>query len=543
MPGPGGKGVEMSIRALLGLLIVAAALFSDRSHAQSCDAYFSFDGSLDDSGGSGHHGRMIGKEGAAAKPRFVDGRNGQALELDGASAMRAYLDLHPDICPRVTISAWLRVDPSVSGTRMLVSTGNPGSPGFHVSGGTLTVHGPGNGLWEKEVFRPQGGWTFVAAVYDYEAGTYSINWRGRSRTGELGDRWREPEEALWVGAMTDRLAHPASGVVIDDLRIIGSALSAEDLRALMTEEEIAGQKAASATGEWQGPACDTHAECGSGSYCGFDGLCHPNRHAPRQDIELGQVQVPLTPLPLPDDDGGRTLSEMQQQLAERNASRVDVVEYESPTDLLDEMRAADAERRANAPAEPPPPPQDESSDPPRVIGWQLSDDDVYQTPVSGKGGEIVRVVDMEDRTLSGIEIFEPNNVPCGIRLYAVGDRPGDSLNECTTTIFPAMDASVWNRALIDPAAVTSARVCHSFQNNDRVKGISVSGFMIEDDGSMGFYQQAQGDGPNCSDWRNIIFCNDGYVASGIVAHFKDRDFSESLTGVQLICRKVEKIYE
>jgi hypothetical protein len=535
----------MSVRIWLGLLVLAALALSDRSYAQSCDAYFKFDGSLDDAGRGGYHGRMIGKEGAPAKPRFVEGRSGQALELDGASVMRAYLDLHPDVCPRVTISAWVRVDPAVSGTRMLVSTGNPGSPGFHVSGGTLTVHGPANGLWEKDVFRPQAGWTFVAAVYDFEGGTYSINWRGRSRTGELGDRWREPEEALWVGAMTDRLAHPASGVAIDDLRIVGSALSADELRALMTEEKGAGQTAAVAASEWQGPACETHANCGEGHYCGFDNLCHPDRHAPKRDIEFGRVEVPLTPMALPGQEPeGRTLSEMQQQLAERNASRVGVVDYDSPTDLLEEMRAADAERRASAPAEPPPPPsQGESADPPRVIGWRLADDDVYQTPVSGKGGEIVRVVDMEDSVLSGLEIFEPNNVPCFIRLYAVGDRPGESLNECTTTIFPAMDTSVWNRAIIEPAAVTSARVCHSFQGNDRVKGISVSGFMIEDDGSMGFYQQAQGDGPNCSDWRNIVFCNDGYVASGIVAHFKDRDFSESLTGMQLICRKVQQIYE
>ena len=112
---------------------------------QNCEAHFPFDGSLVDVRGS-HDGQMIAMEGGGGMPEFVEGRSGQALALSGASAMRAFLDLNPDVCRQITLSAWLRVDPSLKPTRMVISTGNPGSPGMRIGGGGLTLNGPGNGL-------------------------------------------------------------------------------------------------------------------------------------------------------------------------------------------------------------------------------------------------------------------------------------------------------------------------------------------------------------------------------------------------------------
>lgn len=523
------------------ITLLANAVLACEAFAGPCDAYYPFDGTLADASGNGYDGLMITREGdEPGPPQFVDGRFGRALHVTGGNAMRAFLDLHYDACPQFTFTAWFQL-PSLgqSGNQYIVSTGTGGNPGIRVSGKSLIVSGQGNGLGQSDAVRDASSWFFVAAVYDYKARTYTLYWRNRSQEGKLSESPYAPEDSFWVGTNNDSMSGTAGSLYVDDLRIYGRALSADEVREASTSRPSATAPVAGAAAL---PACNTHAECGPGTYCALDNTCHPDRHAPKRDIQVGQLQVPLISLNPPGDSDGPTLAELQQQLAERNASRVDVSDYESPTALLEEMRSADAERRANSPPEEPPP-QRESTDPPKVVGWRLSDSDVNQTPVSGTGGEIVRVLDMEDRALSGIEIFEPNNVPCFIRLHAAGDRPGESLNECTTTVIPAIDLSVWNVAVIDPAAVTSARVCHSFQGNNRVKGILVSGYMIKEDGSTGFYQQGQGDGPNCSSWQSVIFCDTGYVASGIVAHFKDRNLSESLTGIQLICRKIQKIYD
>lgn len=270
------------------LALVAAWITPGAVFAQQCEAYFPFDNSLADTSGSGHDGEMIDKEGGSPAPNFVAGYNGQALALSGDTAMRAFIDLHPERCPQITISAWLHVDPAVRGTRVLVGTGNAQSPGMRVDRGTLTANGPANGLSQQDVFRTQGGWTFVAVVYDFTAGVYSINWRTRQESKELNDRWRPPEDALWVGALNDALAQQNEGILIDDLRITGRALTAEQLRALQSGRATPASSTATnvATPVWQGAACDQSADCGPGNYCGFDNQCHPDRHAPKRDIEL-----------------------------------------------------------------------------------------------------------------------------------------------------------------------------------------------------------------------------------------------------------------
>lgn len=154
-------------------------------------------------------------------------------------------------------------------------------------------------------------------------------------------------------------------------------------------------------------------------------------------------------------------------------------------------------------------------------------------------------MDIETEALTGIRIVEPTDVPCFIAVFGSdADNSAIKLDQCTQIVWPQI-VSFENQAKIAPAAITALRVCHSCQNNDRIKGIVVSGNIMNEDGSPGFYQQAKDDGPNCheSGWKQIVACDVGYVASGVVAHFKDRDFGDSLTGVALICWRIEKIYQ
>ncbi|WP_405236148.1 LamG-like jellyroll fold domain-containing protein [Lentisalinibacter orientalis] len=552
---------------LLAVLLLTG--FSVQALAGPCDAYYRFDGNLSDESGNGNAGQMIGRDGAAATAEFVEGRSGQALKLDGSAAMRAFVDLNRDRCPQATVTAWIKIAQAASQT--ILGTGSSSGPWLWASGSGLFLRTAGKDLRVQDAIYANGGWMFVAAVWDHKTGTHRLHWHGRQTEQAIGTSARQAKPAIWLGANNDSLHHAAKDLVIDELRIIGSALDAERIMAMRDAPAGAGQSQTAMAGT-AGQTCSSHAGCAAGSYCGMDGTCHPDSHRPMQNA-----------------GGGTTLQDLQASSAERNAGIADTVDYESPTDLLQnagsgeaggtgesgrlspETEQAIADRVAeNRPPEIKYASEEEAiaaaerreqerleeerrraeaeaaaadAEEPKVIGWRLSATDVYQSPVSGKGGEIIRVLDMEDRALSGIEIFEPNNVPCYISLEAVGDRAGESLNECTQPVLPAMDLSVWNRAVIDPAAVNSMRVCHSFQGNDRVKGVAVSGNIIEADGSTGFYQQGQGDGPNCSQWQGIVYCNAGDVASGIVAHFKDRDLSESLTGLQLVCRKIQKIYE
>lgn len=116
---------------MLGFL---AFVHAGTAIAQSCEAYFPFDGSLADASGNGFDGRMIGQDVAAATPRFVEGRSGQALALDGTSAMRVLMDLHYEGCPQVSFTAWIRFDgPLPRGNQVILATGGSG-PGLRAAG-------------------------------------------------------------------------------------------------------------------------------------------------------------------------------------------------------------------------------------------------------------------------------------------------------------------------------------------------------------------------------------------------------------------------
>jgi len=210
--------------------------------AGPCDAYYTFDGTLADAGGNGYDGTMIGKGGTLARPEFAAGRTGQALRLGGTAAMRAFVDLHPDFCPQVTFTAWISPDGSgPRATQSIFSTGSGHGPGLRISGGTLTLNGPANGLGQSNAVRGNAGWQFVAGVYDYANRSYTLYWGKRSVTKPLPDDLREPEEAIWVGAFNDTLSSPAAGIVIDDLRIVGRALGKDELAAQQDDARAIGE--------------------------------------------------------------------------------------------------------------------------------------------------------------------------------------------------------------------------------------------------------------------------------------------------------------
>jgi len=279
------------IRIIGGALLCYPAL----SLAGPCDAHFAFDGNLNDSGGNGYHGRMFGKEGAVGKEQFADGKIGQSLHLDGSSAMRSFIDLHFDRCPQITISAWIRVESNdVKGDQYLISTGSGAGPGVRVLGNNIILRGSGNGLWQRNALRDKAEWFFVAGVYDYVANTYRLHWRERTMEGKFNASRRPPEDVLWVGAFNDKFAHPAQSAFVDDLRIYGQALTADELAAIQKDGAAApgaGTPRTADTTDTAALSCAEHSDCPTGNYCARDNTCHPDSHAPKRKLVFDAIDA------------------------------------------------------------------------------------------------------------------------------------------------------------------------------------------------------------------------------------------------------------
>ena len=154
------------------------------SIAAPCDAHYTFDDTLADSSGNGYIGQMIGADGARVPPSFTEGRNGSALRLDGTSAMRAFVDLNFEICPQVTIAAWIQMSPD-GANHWLVSSGNGQGPGIRVSDTALVAEGTTNGISEIGVVRDAAGFFFVASVWDYSSGAHTLYWRSRNASESI----------------------------------------------------------------------------------------------------------------------------------------------------------------------------------------------------------------------------------------------------------------------------------------------------------------------------------------------------------------------
>ena len=283
----------MIVLSRLMLAGICLCIFPALATAGPCDALFRFDGNLNDSGGNGYNGQMIGPKGAPATPQFVAGKFGQALRLDGSSAMRTFIDLHPDGCPQVTLTAWVRIEgEGDKQTQFIVSTGSYRGPGMYVAGTNLTQAGSGNGQYQADAIRAGANWTFVAASYDNVARKYRLHWRTRSKEMAMGST-SPPEEALWIGAFDDNLGHPAKNVVLDDVQIIGRVLSHEEFLAMQESPAVTaavsttGSVLAKDSGVKAGPvvsgvvSCASNDECPAQSYCAVDSTCHPDSHAPR----------------------------------------------------------------------------------------------------------------------------------------------------------------------------------------------------------------------------------------------------------------------
>lgn len=218
-----------------------------------------------------------------------------------------------DSCPQVTVSAWIKIEPHPN--QMIFGT--DGGPHMLASGSLLTLRNGGKDIRAQDVIYANGGWMFVAAVWDAGSRTHRLYWRGRSLESAMGDRASQAKPALWLGALNDALHYGAKDLVIDEFRVVGSALTEAAIADLRAGSGVGGAVAA-ATEPAAGSSCASSADCSTGSYCAMDRTCHPDSHRPLQ-ASAGS---------------GTTLADFQESMAERNAERTGDIDYESPTNIL-----------------------------------------------------------------------------------------------------------------------------------------------------------------------------------------------------------------
>lgn len=312
----------MASTARSAFLIVSLVLAPALALAGPCDAFFAFDGNLVDSSGSGHDGRMVGAGGTPAEPEFVDGRSGQALRLNGESAMRTLLDLHPDACPQVTITAWVNIPSGGYTEGHIVSTEGQHGPALRIFGNSVHLVGA-KGIVRRDALYADT-WNFVALVYDSESALYRLHFGNRTLEAPMGDILFEPGPATWIGAYDQRMRYAPKGIVVDELRIIGAALDEQRIAALRDSTGSGNADAvaqSSGSSLVPGTSCSSTAQCPADSYCAVDRTCHPNSHLPMTasgSIGTGPRDIESDPL--------------------RGS-----VDYDSPTDLLQDAGSSDGD--------------------------------------------------------------------------------------------------------------------------------------------------------------------------------------------------------
>lgn len=505
----------MRFRAPFLPAMLACVLFSGAAHAGPCDGHFTFDGNLVDTGGSGNDGQFIDSSGEPIdmSGEFVPGKIGQALRLNGETTVFSELDLQTETCPQVSVTAWIFLEGFPKNSHGLISTGFGRGPRLAASSSNLSSWGGNNEIRAGLAIRP-GIWIFVAGVWDYSAGIHRLYWRHRSMEEALGENSRPPQEGFWIGAYAygSQMMNRANGILIDDLKVHGKALTQDEVHAIRDAEN------------------DRKSPCD---------YCPPNG---------GSVGTVLATGP------GGTSDAVTDILIERASenSPPDIT-YESEREGIAAAEAAEArreqERRASQADSDVP--TSRSDSPLSGVG---SDIDQVLRPtglptvpgvVAGYSGYNQHPFDLEDRFLTAIAWSEKRDHPCFIRIVASdNDVLGQEENKIMN--LPLQDGCARDPKRVDidqpRVLIKKLQVCNNNNANRRMKGLRIIGEQLSADGTATDITEVDtGERPHCATWSRPIQCPAGQYATGIVVHFNEGSGGISqIVGLQLICRRVAR---
>ncbi len=167
---------------------------------------------------------------------FVDGKYGKALKFNGKNSyVHALVNINPSQMPQITMAAWVK-ETNGADIMQVISSDNSGydrAIGADIRGagdGWACFAGDGKVLG----FHPlqTSKWTFIAAVYDQEAGTVKLFVDG-STIEKKAKSVGNSNDFITIGAReaSGRLSEFFNGI-IDEVKIYDYALSDTELNSL-----------------------------------------------------------------------------------------------------------------------------------------------------------------------------------------------------------------------------------------------------------------------------------------------------------------------
>lgn len=475
-------------------------------------AYFPFDGSPDEA--ARNLPTLTNPRGES--PATIAGRYGEAFDFDGGVAIAAPLDIDFDTHRQLSVSAWVMVRPDRTESGGLIlspGTGTAGAPKLGLVNEDIRAHGGRNRPRHDRELETDV-WTHVAATYDFDAQTITIHVAGEKEVYadldmhpvdlEANDRSQQaiehphdPEQPerryIVIGALTVDLAGALQGVAVDDLRVYSGLLTdpqVDDLRNSETPAPL-GETAP----PYEPPAPEEPAEPVG---------------AEDSDKE-------------PDDPGGTGTG----------------------TDTRDDDTGTDEDDRPMG----------------TLVGLRLSD--TYSvSDLTGDTAEQVETVDLVTSPITALRTGEKGGgkyMPCEVSLRSDGgpfDPEELHYNGCsrgkqfTRTFGSYYSVRLLTTAFDEDYALNALTICQNKRRNDRLKGLRAEAIRLEidrDDNRFEFRNtdKREVSNNNCREWSGKATCPaEGQVASGVRVHYNERaNGTGSITGMELICRTVEPVYE
>ena len=509
------------VRLLCGLLMLVVA---QTASAQQLLFHFPLDGSPEARGWGATESRLyLLDEGEG--PTTVPGKVGDALYFRGNAAIAMPFELDMATYPKVTVTAWVKVDAGSPGERTVFSSGNGNVPRLMIYTTKAAFHAARGVDMAKTSITPDE-WVFVAGTIDVEAARLQViqgdlaQTRERIRTDNLypASRYRNPEDGslpsvpyVFIGSHGFNQWR-ANRMAIDDVRVYAGVLSAEQIEALRAGQDVVLADNASAPTFYGGGLTQENV----------DDLAARRAAGAAPEITYASEEEALA----------------AQESREREAAEAELARQQNELEAA--RRAAGSTSGSTG------------SDQPSGTGRPAPVGEARFSGVAGHVGQNRRTIDLEDQFLHRIAWFESSDAPC--RIAIAGEDVSSEVQldvGCPNNIRPfKLFLSDQSRSVALPDAVIGGiAVCNNnpralYNEALRLKGIRITGERVNDDGTTAFDPASDEDYlRNCVEWSipNLCPVNPTHLATGLIVHSNDSGSTgnnEDIVGLQLVCRQI-----
>jgi hypothetical protein len=342
-------------------------------------------------------------------------------------------------------------------------------------------------------------------------------WRNRVSEQKMGTRGTRSAD-IWIGAVGDEVREPVRAGLIDDVRVVGGILTAEQIAQIRDNVGEVGALP-KLFGE--------HAPPDIGNGTGTEITADQQALMADSGPDLDAATTPTSVMP-----SGGTSSSLSQtavdqlQQARDESAPLDII-YGSEEEGEAAAAAAEALRQQQA--------EEPGADNAGQRGYEFSTE-VERSPLSGFPGATSIPIDLVDEHVTGIWIGHtslPTESHGGSRIRIHGADGGAVAEGVTGAVVSSF--SIARESL----AIGNIQVCTGRSDTPSVSGLMWEGNFLREDGTFGEYVRQTEELPSCRNaWYQESRCPLPLVATGVVAHFGS---SRNLVGLQLLCRRVVPI--